>query len=201
MLNVSRTTNRTALQSLEQEGIVTRRRAIGTTVNAHVRPATLALQRMVGFDWLLEEKGYEVKVDISWSWGEPSEDFAAYFPELAGVKCLLTEKSYLADGNLAIFIRDAVPRRIMRDPDFEGEVPASIFEFSTSEWGQPVDHAVAEIIPIVISSETDSRLSAEDGRPITRLVERHYGSDAQCLATSIVDTSSSYFRFEVFRRT
>ena len=36
MLNVSRTTIRTALHSLEQDGIVTRRRAIGTTINRHV---------------------------------------------------------------------------------------------------------------------------------------------------------------------
>ena len=50
LLNVSRTTIRTALQSLEQDGIITRKRAIGTTVNAHVRASTLALQRMVGFD-------------------------------------------------------------------------------------------------------------------------------------------------------
>jgi GntR family transcriptional regulator len=58
MLSVSRTTIRTALQSLEQEGIITRKRAIGTTINAHVRPSTMALQRMVGFDGLLKEKGY-----------------------------------------------------------------------------------------------------------------------------------------------
>ena len=49
MLNVSRTTIRTALQSLEQDGIITRKRAIGTTINAHLRPSSLALQRMVGF--------------------------------------------------------------------------------------------------------------------------------------------------------
>jgi GntR family transcriptional regulator len=66
MLNVSRTTIRTALHSLEQDGIVTRRRAIGTTINRHVGPATLALQRLVGFDWLLEEKGHKVSVDQSW---------------------------------------------------------------------------------------------------------------------------------------
>jgi GntR family transcriptional regulator len=43
MLNVSRTTIRTALHSLEQDGIITRRRALGTTVNKHVAPDLVAL--------------------------------------------------------------------------------------------------------------------------------------------------------------
>src|SRR4029079_2161850 len=52
MMRVSRTTIRAALQSLDRSGIVTRRRAIGTTINRHVDPSMLALQRLVGFDWL-----------------------------------------------------------------------------------------------------------------------------------------------------
>ena len=56
MLNVSRTTVRTALQGLERDGVVTRRRAIGTIINPHVRPSSLALQRLIGFDGLLAER-------------------------------------------------------------------------------------------------------------------------------------------------
>ena len=47
MLDVSRTTIRTALQGLERDGLITRQRAIGTTINRHVPPATLALQHLV----------------------------------------------------------------------------------------------------------------------------------------------------------
>src|SRR4029077_17068345 len=57
MLNVSRTTIRSALQSLEEQGIINRKRAVGTTINSHIRPSTLALQRLVGFDSLLREEG------------------------------------------------------------------------------------------------------------------------------------------------
>ena len=66
MLNVSRTTVRSAVQGLEREGLISRRRAVGTTINHHVGPQTLALQRQVGFDWLLKERGHEVRVDLSW---------------------------------------------------------------------------------------------------------------------------------------
>src|SRR5918998_6474268 len=69
MLNVSRTTIRTALQGLEQDGIITRKRAVGTTINEHVRPTSLALHRLVGFDGLLRGKGHEVEVEGSWRRG------------------------------------------------------------------------------------------------------------------------------------
>src|SRR5579871_6177632 len=49
MLNVSRTTIRSALQSLEEHGVISRKRAVGTTINGHVRASALALQRLVGF--------------------------------------------------------------------------------------------------------------------------------------------------------
>src|SRR5262245_49461006 len=96
MLNVSRTTIRTALQSLEQDGIITRKRAIGTTINAHVRPSTLALQRMTGFDRLLTEKGYKVEAVVTWSRGKPHESFVEAFSLDPDQDSLLTEKSYLA---------------------------------------------------------------------------------------------------------
>src|ERR1044071_4872930 len=63
MLNVSRTTIRSALHMLEQGGVITRRRALGTTINHHVRPSALALQRLVSFSDMLREQGYAVTVE------------------------------------------------------------------------------------------------------------------------------------------
>jgi GntR family transcriptional regulator len=73
MLNISRTTVRTALQSLERDGVVTRQRAIGTLINPHVRPSSLTLQRLAGFDGLLEERGFDVEIDMTWDWAKPDE--------------------------------------------------------------------------------------------------------------------------------
>src|SRR5918998_6482347 len=84
MLDVSRTTIRSALQGLEQDGIITRRRALGTTINAHVRPSTLALQRLLGFDGLLRERGHDVRTQVSWRWGEAPGVVVAGFAPAAG---------------------------------------------------------------------------------------------------------------------
>jgi GntR family transcriptional regulator len=199
MLNVSRTTIRTALQSLEQDGIITRKRAIGTTINAHLRPSSLALQRMVGFDGLLREKGYRVEVEVDWERAVPPAGMASVFELPADQDSLIAEKSYFADGELAIYIRDVVPWESLRSEEFAGAVPASIFEFSDQEWKRPVDHVVAEVLPVVNDGDT-TRLRVKRGRPFTRLHERHFALGGEVIAVSCVDVDNEFFHFEVFRR-
>jgi GntR family transcriptional regulator len=199
MLNVSRTTIRTALHSLEQDGIITRRRAVGTTINRHVGPSTLALQRLIGFDWLLEEKGHKVKVDQSWSRTAPPADMV----EALGVdgieECFLTEKLYYADSALAIYVRDLVPwdniaRELPKDP------AASLFEFSKRYCDTPIDHAVAEMVPVVKRDEDTTKLDMPTGEGFIRLHEVHYSTAGDAIAYSMIDVDDKYIRFEIFRR-
>jgi GntR family transcriptional regulator len=200
MLNVSRTTIRAALQSLEQDGIITRKRAIGTTINAHVRPSALALQRMVGFDSLLREKGHDVEVKVEWERGKPSADQVKSLGVPPDQDSMLTAKSYFADGSLAIFVADVMPWAYLSDPDFDRDVLPSIFEFTGRECRKPVDHAVAEILPLVKQGKQSTRLPIKAGTPFIRLHEHHYARDGDLIAVSTVDVDSAYFHFEVFRR-
>lgn len=199
MLNVSRTTIRTALQGLEQEGIITRKRAVGTTINDHVRPTTLALHRLVGFDGLLREKGHEVEVEVGWRRGPAGSEAVEGLGVDLDQDSLITEKRYAADGSLAIYIRDVVPWENLRDSEFAGDVPASIFEFSARDWHERVDHAVAEILPIVRKTPETTKLAVGD-EPFTRLHERHYNARGELLAVSMIDVDNAFFHFEVFRR-
>ena len=198
MLNVSRTTIRTALHSLEQDGIVTRRRAIGTTINRHVGPATLALQRLVGFDWLLKEKGHKVSVDQSWERTVPPKDLAEVLDVDPAEDCFLTEKLYYADGAPAIFVRDIVPWRLIEHTPPKAPV-ASLFEFSKRYCSTPIDHAVADIVPMV-KRDKRTKLELMPGQPFIRLHEVHYSQPGEPVAYSSIDVDDHYIRFEVFRR-
>jgi len=198
MLNVSRTTVRTALHSLEQGGIVTRRRAVGTTINPHVGPDVLALQRLVGFDWLLEERGHKVNVDASWERGPAPADVAVPFA-LPGDDFLLTEKLYFADRAAAIYVRDIVPWHELRlDPG--KDIPPSLFEFSREHCEHPIDHAVVELVPMVGRERGSTKLDVATGVPYIRLHERHYSNDGALTAFSVIDVDDQFVRFEVFRR-
>jgi GntR family transcriptional regulator len=199
MLNVSRTTIRTALHSLEQDGIITRRRALGTTVNEHVRPDLVALQQLAGFDWLLREKGHKVKVDVSWTRETVTPEISALFGSDPHAEALLTEKLFFADGELAIYVRDLVPWQEIAKPP-RGKLSASLFDFSARHCRQPVDHAIVEIEPSVKRDEQTTRLAVAVGEPFARLHERHFAVDGRPIAYSLIDVDDKFIRFEVFRR-
>jgi GntR family transcriptional regulator len=198
-LNVSRTTIRTALQGLERDGIISRRRAIGTRINRHVDPATLALQRLVGFDWLLKEKGHKVKVDISWDRGPAPADFVDIFELSPDGECLVMQKLYFADGDPAIYIRDLMPWTELKSSP-ERRPPASLFEFSKLYCRRPIDHAVVQLAPMVKRDADTTKLETEVGEPFMRLYERHYSNNGEPSAFSVIDADDKFIRFEVFRR-
>jgi GntR family transcriptional regulator len=198
MLNVSRTTIRAAVQDLEREGLIKRRRAIGTRINRHIGASTLALQRMVGFDYLLREKGHKVRVDISHERREVTRD-ALPLPWEGTREACTIEKKYFADDELAIYLRDYIPVENLRDVPLKEPIEASVFEFSKRYCKKPIEHAVVELRPSVNSGETVTMLELDAGEPFLRLYETHYSDRAEIVGWSFVDINDRYIRLEVFR--
>jgi GntR family transcriptional regulator len=199
MLNVSRTTIRTALHSLEQDGIITRRRALGTTVNQHIRPDLVGLQRLAGFDWLLQEKGHKVAVDVTWKREPITDELRELFDCEDSGDCLLTEKLFFADGELAIYVRDLVPWAEISKPP-RGKLSPSLFDFSARHLRDAIDHAIVEIEPSVKRSDEATKLTLSVGEPFARLHESHFTVDGRPNAYSVIDVDDKFIRFEVFRR-
>jgi GntR family transcriptional regulator len=198
MLNVSRTTVRTALQGLERDGVVTRQRAIGTMINPHVRPSSLTLQRLIGFDSLLTERGYEVDVAVTARVGPVSKDLAEVFTREPGTECLLIEKAYRADDTLALVILDAVPRSELVAPDAIGHVDASLFTFSRRHCRAPIHHAVVKLVPMV-KRKRATPLEMAAGTPFLRLHETHYSVRGEAVAFSVIDIDDRFIQLEVAR--
>lgn len=198
MLNVSRTTVRAALNGLQRDGLIMRRRAVGTTINHHVNVSTLALQRLVGFDRLLREQGHETRVEISSEPGPAPPDFLRIFPLDKGADALTITKTYHADGVLAIFVTDVVPAEFIAiDPGTD--IEASLFEFSQHYCLEPIDHAVVQLVPMVMRRAV-TRLDLKSGTPFMRLHETHYTAAAVPAAYSVIDVNDEYVKLEVFRR-
>jgi GntR family transcriptional regulator len=199
MMNVSRTTIRTALHSLEQDGIITRRRALGTTVNQHVRPDLVALQRLAGFDWLLREKGHKVEVDVTWTRSEITDELRELSDSQETGDCLLTEKLFFADGQLAIHVRDLVPWPEIAKPP-RGKLSPSLFEFAERHMREGISHAIVEIEPAVKRNKETTKLAVAVGEPFARLHENHFSLEGRPIAHSVIDVDDKFIRFEVFRR-
>jgi GntR family transcriptional regulator len=205
MLNVSRTTVRAALQGLEQDGLIVRRRSIGTLINRRADVASMALHRMVGFDWLLEEQGYSVEIESDWTVGAATPELVSAFSLDPDVEYLLSDKRYTANGQLAIHVRDVVLLAFVRPVELNNlsalaaDQP-SLFDFSTRLLNKPIQSAVAQIIPMVKRNTTDTRLEVSRNQPFVRLHEKHMSHVGDVLAYSVVDVDDRYVKFEVYRR-
>jgi GntR family transcriptional regulator len=197
MLNVSRTTVRAAVQGLERDGLITRRRAVGAHINRHVGVQSLALQRLIGFERLLRELGHEVEVEIGWERRTPRE-FAGVLPWEDTSKCLIIDKNYVADGQLAIALRDVVPWKNLAHTDFDEPIEPSLFEFSKKYCTEAIANAVVQIRPMVAEDEVTA-LKVPEGTPFVRLHECHYSAKANVIAWSSIDFDDSVVRLEIFR--
>jgi GntR family transcriptional regulator len=201
-LGVSRTTVRAALQSLQQDGFITRRRGTGTIINRNVVPARLGLHRLVGFSTLLAEAGHTPSVEIEvrlersvpLPWGERLKvgtDTAVY----------VLDKLFLADGLPAISVTDVIPLSSL-GRGVDGDIPDSIFELFSRSSRQPIDHAVVELAPRNASAAVARRLGIKPGAAYLALIESHYTAGATApVALSFIDVNDLYVGFDVVRRT
>jgi len=201
-LGVSRTTVRSALQSLQQDGFITRRRGSGTVVNRNVVPARLGLHRLVGFSKLLAEAAHAPTVEIEarmqrslpLDWAERLN---------AGTECEVhvLDKLFLADGQPAISVTDVIPLASLRS-ELDDEIPDSIFELFNRSGRQPVDHAVVELAARNASAAVARRLGLKPGAAYLALVESHYAAgQPDPVALSFIDVNGAYVGFDVVRRT
>ena len=207
MLNVSRTTIRAALQSLERLGMLSRAPGRGTVIRPHVGRESIILQRLIGFRDMLGQQHASVVVEGSY-WVEPraTPEAAAELGIAVETPVVASAKTFLADGGPAIYIRDQIPlsyvsaetQEILHDGGTY-QFTDSIFRFSTTWPGREIDHAVVEIAPRSVPDDPDFPLDLPPGTAYILLLETHYTSLGEPVAFTEVHVDDNFVRFHVVR--
>ncbi len=200
-LGVSRATVRAALQTLAEDGIVSRRRRHGTVVNEHMLHGSLPLNRLLSFRELVEQSGYVASVDpLVRRLEVPPAAIATALRLAPGEQCLVIRRLLRADAAPAITVSDMLPLRwLLMAPD---EVPDADTTFSliAESTGATVDHSVVEIVPGVATAAEPAHLELPAGTPYAELRELLFSPLQEPVAFSAIAVDCRRVRLTLVRR-
>ena len=207
MVGVSRTTIRVALQSLERLGMLSRVPGRGTLIRPYVGRESILLQRLIGFREMLASTHSSVEVaGRYWLAAKPGPLAVRALGVAPDTQMIMTAKSFLADGAPAIYIHDEIPLSIVpaitRERLIAGDADADtgpLFEFSQTWPGREIDHALVELVPSVMPSDSDLPLDIPPGSPYMVLLETHYTALGEPVAVTEVHVDDRFVRFQIVR--
>lgn len=200
-LGVSRATVRAALQTLAEDGVVSRRRRHGTVINEHMLHGSVPLNRLVSFRELVERSGYVASVDPLVRRVATAAPAVAAALKLAPTEqCLIADRLLRADGVPAITVTDVLPvRLLLMAPD---DVPDADTTFSliAACTSATVDHSLVEIVPGVAGEDEPAHLDLVAGTPYAELRELIFSPTQEPVAFSRIVVDCRRMRLTLVRR-
>lgn len=200
-MGVSRATIRAALQSLAEDGIVSRRRRHGTVVNEQVLRGSVPLNRFASFRDLVEQSGFACTVEpIARRLALPGAEVAALIEIGPDEECLVVERLLRADGEPVVTISDAVPVPLLEGPVDALSDEESTFAFIARNTQATVDHSVLELVPSVATDDRPPYLGLPAGIPYAELREVLFSPAGDAVAFSRIHVDVRRIRLTLARR-
>jgi GntR family transcriptional regulator len=200
-LGVSRATVRAALQTLAEDGIVSRRRRHGTLVNQHMLTRSLPLNRLVSFRELIEQSGYVASVDPLRQRVEQPEAAVGEALTLApGEQSLVAERLLRADGVPVIVVTDVLALHRLRTEPGEAADADTTFAFIAQNTDVAASHSLLEIVPRVAADGEPQHLELEPGTPYAELRELIFDTENEPIAFSRVAVDCRRVSLTLVRR-
>lgn len=202
LIGVSRTTLRTALNDLAQEGIITRRQGRGTFINAASRQMKVPFNPVLEFADMIRRSGHQPSVDvIGTSPVAPDHAVAAALHLPENVQLLVSAKVFRADGAFCALCVDYFPATLIDSDaalDQLSQYDDSIFRFLAAVRDRRIvrDHVQ---ITVVESAQVLRHLPVPapelPNRPLLLLQGVNYDQDDHpvLLAREYIDTDVIQF--------
>lgn len=200
MVGASRPTLRQALAVLELDGLIVRRRGVGTFVNPHVAGISTRLEEVWDFYEMLQEYG-PVNVDhVSLTLGPPEPDAVEALGLAPGEDAITTANVFKSDDMPVIYCIDIVPARLVTQAYREEELHGPVYEFLARRCGQHLDYTIARVLPAVADEALAGLLGCAAGSAVHYFTEVGFNGQDQPIIYSREYYRPECFDFRVVRK-
>lgn len=198
--NVSRSTIRSALQSLEDDNVIKKLQGVGTFLTHENFLLKMRIDRVKGFYQLLRDTGHEPSIREEGIFRKTTlKEIAKQLNQPDQAEILVIKRTLLADDKPAIHLREYIPFNALTDEPEVKYLPNSIFEISEEFLSQRIEYSISEIIPAIADSEMMKILDLQKNQPILRLEEIHFNPKNEPIIFSEVFVNDHIIRFSVIR--
>ncbi|MGD2272015.1 MAG: GntR family transcriptional regulator [Desulfobacterales bacterium] len=197
---VSRSTIRSALQSLEDDNVIKRQQGVGTFLTHKNFLLKMRIDKVKGFYQLLRDTGHEPSIREEGIFREALDiKISKLLKVPADSDAVVVKRTLLGDGRAAIHLREYIPANaLIRKPEVN-ELPDSIFEISEQFLSQRIEYSISEIIPTIVDRSMMEILNLPKNNPILRLEETHFNQKNEPIIFSEVFVNDHIIRFNVIR--
>lgn len=189
-LRISRNTLREALAELTNQGIVTKRQGIGNVLMPSALETRFRIDLKIDFTLMLQELGYTVRYEQSYSRFEHIENNE--FSE----ESLVYDELLYTDEEVAAVMKMAIPARILSS-EVPPELPKkSFFEFIYNYTEEMIAHSVVHFEATNISRQMAERFGIDPAAPVLSWKELFRNLKDECISFNRI-----YFNPRIFQPT
>ncbi|HEY3728332.1 MAG TPA: GntR family transcriptional regulator [Solirubrobacteraceae bacterium] len=198
-LGVSRSSLRSGIALLEEDGLLRRRHGSGTYVT-HKPLLRNDLSRNFSVSAMIAATGLEPGTQKGSAGGEPApDDVAAAFGIEPGTTLSVLRRVRTADGRPVVDTLDWCRCEVI-DPDALADLGEGSIYVALAERGLTIHHGVASIYPTVADGETADRLDVPEGTLLLTLFQVDSTADGVVALVSSEHHLADAFDISVYRR-
>jgi GntR family transcriptional regulator len=178
-LNVSRVSLREALQRLELEGYIERKRGVGTfVIDRHPLHVEAGIEKLISMSDIMRSRGHrpgtrkgEVFTELA------SNEVASRLNLNPGDPVVVVNRLRTYDDQPFCWDSSRFPFKLMPTPGSLDEIGTSLFRYVEEVLGLYVSHAVARLLPDKADEVLAEKLEVNPGTLLIKLDQVHYLQD------------------------
>jgi len=199
-LGISRATLREALRAFEDKGLITRRRGLGTFINAPAPLIDSGLEQLESLDSLARRMGLVCTTEDLEIREEPAtSEIASRLGIAAGAPVITVGRTKVTNGVIAAYMYDVLPAWVTGVATLRASFKGSVLDYLL-EQGVPLSFAWTNIIATRADSSVAAKLHVKPSTVLLLLEEVSYTQENQIVGYSQNYFLPSVFKFHLIRR-